>query len=296
MSTQKTKPKFNRDERDYIRDLEQRNSSLVAQHKSLKNKLKNASSVTKRLKKEIQDLQRKCNHYKSGNAGASTVTYPLLKNRRTGDSRHDDRIKHSILKRNGSNNSQSDNVSNSLNRRIKANRKEPSGCRTSVSTNYSRGEEEDGDSDEAYSFYHDQHHNEADNCDTAHVLGQMQQRLLDADEEIRRLRTDNERLGNAARPVSQGSNTSRSSGASSVHTGNMFMNSSSRTATSGNTFASSRHSNHDNNSTALMIPEYGHVTNVSKHASNFAVRATSFFSIYLLRSKLICCCSNHSPH
>ena len=148
-SKQTNKPIFNREEKDFIHDLQTRNDALQQEQKRLQGKLKAASLTVKKLKQQIQTLKRRSNH-KNGGYGARSN----LGNSHGGAS--DGSIQRSSrFSTRGSHTGVS------------------TGCRTSI------------DDDVTYSY---------DDVDAEHVLGELQRRLIDADDEIRRLKDENRRL------------------------------------------------------------------------------------------------------
>ena len=152
--------KVNREENDFIHDLQIRNESLQQEQKRLQGQLKNASQTVKRLKKEVQALKRRRNHA----IGGMSVHRPT---------------------RAASHNSLS--LSTTQPRRS-GTFDSARGCRTSCG----------GGDDEM-----------RDDSGATHVLGQMQQRLIAADNEIQRLKAENDRLVGAISHVD--ADTSRAS-------------------------------------------------------------------------------------
>ncbi len=148
-----SRQKLNREENDFLQDLQTRNALLVQEQKRLQIKLKNASRTVKRLKQEVKDLKRRRNHALSGVSFHNSVSTRRASRRTSNLSASTCRSSTEIFKTTG-------------------------GCQNKV-IEVALLEDDDYDDPGA-----------------SDVIDQMQQRLLDADDEIMQLRAENERLAN----------------------------------------------------------------------------------------------------
>ncbi len=188
----KSRGSFRKEEEDFIQELRSRNESLQQEQKRLQSRLKGAAIMVKKLKQQLSSLKlRSANGIHTANSSSSSSSSRNMRNMNVHPTRPRSASK-KVMRSRSDGDVMMTTTTHPRNLNVPSSTSD--GCKVSVggyrgvgtcSSTLLEGEADvDVGDDQMYRR----------DTDTAHVLSSLQQRLLGADHEIKRLKEENNHL------------------------------------------------------------------------------------------------------